>query len=90
MIPVNWLVNDQNSNKNRLLSLYDILGIIEDEQLYTTPFIEGMKELALIHNKEAFNYCFIPFFVQTIFAVIYFSNYVIDEMIERTYVSSIL
>ena len=60
MIPIDWIVTE-NSKKHRLLTLYDILGIIEDEQLYTTPFIEAMKNLALIHNKEAFNYCFIPF-----------------------------
>ena len=75
LIPLDWIVENKKSGGHRLLSLYNILGIIDDEELYTTPFIEALKALALIHNKEAFNYCFLPFLLQIIVCNVYFSMY---------------
>ena len=79
LIPLDWILEKENYSGQKLLSLYNILGLIDDEELYTTPFIEALKGLALIHNKEAFNCCFLPFLVQIIVSVVYFSVYALQN-----------
>ena len=68
-----------------MLSLIPILESIDDEKLYTTPFIDAMKELAIMLNREAFNWCFLPFMLQVASSVTYFNFIALNENPDRTF-----
>ena len=63
----------------QLLDLIPILESIEDEKLYTTPLVEALKETAIMLNKYAFNWGFLPFLLQVIVCVLYFSEVKLNE-----------
>ena len=88
IVPLNWINDSEDTVK--IMSLLPILETINDEKLYTTPFIEALKEVVITLNKEAFNWCFVPFLIQLINCITYFSFFVMGENSERTVVSSIL
>ena len=79
LVPLDWIVNLDGSKGHKLLSLIPILESIDDEELYTTPFVDALKAAAIILKKTAFNMCFLPFVFQMIVSVIYFSTYVMAE-----------
>ena len=72
------------------MTIIPILDAIDDEDLYTTGFVDALKESAIMLNKEAFNYCFLPFVLQVAVCVAYFSLYALSEHHERTIISMIL
>ena len=53
IVPLNWLSD--------ILNLLPVLESITDEDLFTTPFIEALKDVVIMLNREAFNYFFLPF-----------------------------
>ena len=63
-----------------MLNLIPILESIDDEALYTTPFVDALKEATIMLKKEAFNKCFLPFVLQTMVCVVYFSFYVMSDV----------
>ena len=71
IVPLNWL--------NEILNLIPVLESINDEGLFTTPFIEALKDIAIMLNREAFNYFFLPFIAQLGVSVTYFSLYATSE-----------
>ena len=76
LVPLDWITDLEDSKGHKLLSLIPILESIEDEELYTTPFIDALKEATIMLKKEAINNCFIPFLFQLFVTVAYFSFYV--------------
>ena len=84
IVPLDWIINLDQFEGHKLLSLIPILESIDDEQLYTTHFIDAMKELAIMLNREAFNWCFLPFMLQVVTCCAYFNFIVLNENPERT------
>ena len=68
-----------------MLSIIPILESIDDMKLYTTPFIDALKELAIMLNREAFNWCFLPFMLQLTSSVTYFNFIALNENLNRTF-----
>ena len=85
LVPLDWIVNQDGSQGHKLLSLIPILESIDDEQLYTTPFVDALKVAAIMLKKTAFNVCFLPFILQMIVSVIFLSLYVMNEKQETSY-----
>ena len=80
LVPLDWIVNQDGSKDNhKLLSLIPLLESIDDEELYTTHFVDSLKAAAIMLKKTAFNLGFLPFTVQMIVSVLYFSFFVLSE-----------
>ena len=79
LVPLDWIVCKSGQTCHKLLKLIPILESIDDEALYSTPFVDALKEATIILKKALFNYCFVPFVLQTVFTVIYFSFYAMSD-----------
>ena len=80
LVSLDWIVSQDGSEGHKLLSLIPILESIDDEELYTTPFIDALKEATIMLKKEVINYCFIPFLLQLLVTIAFFSFYVQSEI----------
>ena len=89
-MPLDWIQDKKDSNGHKLLTIIPILDSIDDIELYITNFVDALKESAIMLNREAFNYCFLPFMIQVGVCVAYFSFYALDEHYKRTIISTIL
>ena len=88
VVPLHWIKDTVESDK--MLSLIPIIESINDEKLFTSPFIEVLKEIVIMLHKIAFNYCFLPFVAQLIVCVTYFSQFVMSEESDRPIRTGIL
>ena len=90
LVPLDWILTNAKSKSHKLLDLIPIIESIDDNELYTSNFIGALKESVLMLNKEAFNWCFVPFVLQGIVSVVYFSLFTLSIVHERTFISTLL
>ena len=82
MLRTNWIFReikqseDEVGSTNDFLELIDTLDNAEDKSLYTTEFVEALIEQFWALYIKLFNWIFVPFVIQTISVIIYFSYYI--------------
>ena len=60
-----------------------LLESIDDEELYTTPFMEAIKESLTLLKETAFNFCFLPFVAQWVASLYYFTIFALVDDDEK-------
>ena len=85
VVPLNWMRS--SSDENIICSLIPIVHqLLVDDKMFATPFVkEALLELAVLLNKEVFNWFFLPFLVQLFFTVIYFGMFALSEKQDWTF-----
>ena len=77
MLRTNWIFRDlEDKSTNMFLELIETLDGVDDPTLYTTEFVRALvQEFWNLYNK-VFDFVFIPFIIQSLTCVIYFSYYI--------------
>ena len=94
MLRTNWIFREINSeskgmeNTNEFLNLIDTLDNVEDKSLFTTEFVEALIQQFWSLYIKVFNFVFVPFIIQTISCVIYFSQLIFIPPEETTGVTT--
>ena len=81
MLRTNWIFREikqseeEEGSKNDFLQLIDTLDQAEDDSFYTTEFVEALIQQFWTLYIKVFNFVFMPFVIQTISCIIYFSYF---------------
>ena len=71
------------------MELISILEQISDEELYSTPFVEALK-VQIMLRTIVLDFCVLPFLIQIVFSLVYFSLYALREEPEISWLNFLL